>query len=122
MIPGEIMAYLLQAAGSIDRKVKLLTQRELPTDLPDNVEVLNGSWHTREIGDDELRELYRRAFCVVVPLTESIATLWPERYPSGDGVWDACRIDPYQRDCGKIKNCSMVKIFCLLKQVMHRPW
>ncbi len=70
---------LIKAAGRIDKKVKILTKRELPAKLPDNVEVLNGSWHTREVGDAELRELYRNAFCVVVPLTESIQ-------PSGQSV------------------------------------
>jgi len=32
---------LIQAAGSIDKKIKLLTKRELPAELPDNIEVLN---------------------------------------------------------------------------------
>ncbi len=70
---------LVQAARNIDKKIMLLTKRDLPPNLPDNVKVLNGSWHTREVGDDELRELYRKAFCVVVPLTESIQ-------PSGQSV------------------------------------
>jgi len=63
---------LIQAAGCLNRRVKILTQRELPKKLPENLEVVNGSWHTRELSDDDLRGLYRKAFCVVVPLTESI--------------------------------------------------
>ena len=63
----------------MDKKVKLLTRRDLPSNLPANLEVLHGSWHTREVKDDELRDLYRRAFCVVVPLIDSIQ-------PSGQSV------------------------------------
>ncbi len=70
---------LIQSAYHIDRKIKLLTKRELPSNLPDNVEVLRGSWHTREVSDEDLRDLYRRAFCVAVPLTDSIQ-------PSGQSV------------------------------------
>ena len=63
---------LVQAAEGIGKTVKLLTRRALPPNLPDNIEVLHGSWHTQALGDDELRELYRRAFCVIVPLKNSI--------------------------------------------------
>lgn len=70
---------LIRAAERIDKKIKLLTRRELPSNLPANVEVLHGSWHTREVSDEELRDLYRRAFCVAVLLTDSIQ-------PSGQSV------------------------------------
>ncbi|WPD22738.1 MAG: glycosyltransferase family 4 protein [Candidatus Electrothrix scaldis] len=70
---------LVQSAQHIERKIKILTKRPLPPNLPENVEQLQGSWHTREVSDADLRDLYRKAFCVAVLLTDSIQ-------PSGQSV------------------------------------
>ncbi len=70
---------LVEAAKGLDRPVKILTNRVLPADLPPNVEHLRGSWHRPAVSDEELRELYRGATGVVVPLTEALQ-------PSGQSV------------------------------------
>jgi len=68
-----------KAARFLSRKILLVTRRDLPADLPDNIEVLKGCWHTRKLDDKDLRSLYRNAHCVLVPLRESIQ-------PSGQSV------------------------------------
>jgi glycosyltransferase involved in cell wall biosynthesis len=65
-------ASLVSAAAGIDAPVKILTARELPASLPANIEHLRGSWHAPAVTDEELRNLYRRALMVVVPLEDSI--------------------------------------------------
>jgi glycosyltransferase involved in cell wall biosynthesis len=70
---------LLAAAPKIEQPIKLVTNRPLPSDLPRNVTVLKGSWHNPSVSDVQLRELYRKASCVVVPLLESLQ-------PSGQSV------------------------------------
>lgn len=70
---------LLRAAENISQPIKLVTRRQLPANLPDNVELLYGSWHTQALDDHGLRDLYRKASCVVVPLKESLQ-------PSGQSV------------------------------------
>jgi glycosyltransferase involved in cell wall biosynthesis len=72
-------ATLVRAAESLRAPVKILTARELPQPLPANVEHLRGSWHAPALTDAELRELYRCAIAVVVPLEDSIQ-------PSGQSV------------------------------------
>ncbi len=63
---------LVEAVRELDRPVKILTNRELPSNLPGNVEHVRGSFHRPAVTDAELRELYRGAGVVVVPLVESI--------------------------------------------------
>ena len=70
---------LIRAAKLLDRPIKILTKRPLPDDLPRNIEVVKGSWHEQALSDTELREMYRKAFCVAVPLIES-------NQPSGQSV------------------------------------
>jgi glycosyltransferase involved in cell wall biosynthesis len=70
---------LIRAAGALKRPIKILTKRELPSDLPHNIEVVRGSWHEQALSDTKLREMYRSAFCVAVPLIES-------NQPSGQSV------------------------------------
>ena len=70
---------LVKAARVINRPVKILTRRELPSNLPDNIEAVHGSWHEQALSDADLRNLYRKAFCVAVPLVNSIQ-------PSGQSV------------------------------------
>lgn len=70
---------LIATARQVNRPFKILTKRELPADLPDNVEVIRGSWHGQGLSDHELRELYQKAFCVTIPLLDS-------KQPSGQSV------------------------------------
>lgn len=70
---------LLRAADKLRMPFRIITSRQLPTPLPPNVEWLQGNWHRPAVTDLELRELYRRARVVVVPLTDS-----PQ--PSGQSV------------------------------------
>jgi len=69
---------LVSAVAGLDAPVKILTARELPA-LPPNVTHLRGSWHAPAVTDEELRDLYRRALMVIVPLEDSIQ-------PSGQSV------------------------------------
>ncbi len=71
-------ATLVRAVTGLDAPVKIVTGRALPP-LPPNVEHLRGTWHAPAVTDEELRELYRRAIAVVVPLEDSIQ-------PSGQSV------------------------------------
>ncbi len=70
---------LLAAAPRIAAPIEIVTSRKLPELLPANVTVRRGSWHQRAFTDLELRDLYRRARCVVVPLIQSLQ-------PSGQSV------------------------------------
>lgn len=70
---------LISAAKSIEHPVKIVTKRELGTDIPDNVEILSGHWKTQEITDLELRSLYQNAIAVVIPLKQTLQ-------PSGQSV------------------------------------
>jgi glycosyltransferase involved in cell wall biosynthesis len=67
------------AAAGLDVPVKILTARPLPDPLPSHIEHLRGSWHAPAVTDEELRDLYRRALLVVVPLEDAIQ-------PSGQSV------------------------------------
>jgi glycosyltransferase involved in cell wall biosynthesis len=67
------------AVAGIDAPVKILTGRPLPEPLPSHVEHLRGSWHAPAVTDEGLRDLYRRALMVVVPLEDAIQ-------PSGQSV------------------------------------
>jgi glycosyltransferase involved in cell wall biosynthesis len=71
-------ATLLGAVEGVNVPVRILTARELPA-LPANVTHLQGSWHSPAVTDGELRDLYRRARIVVVPLADSLQ-------PSGQSV------------------------------------
>ena len=70
---------LVEAAGALECNVKILTKRDIITSLPDNVEILKGSWKSQELSDTELRCLYQNARAVVVPLKETLQ-------PSGQSV------------------------------------
>jgi glycosyltransferase involved in cell wall biosynthesis len=71
-------ATLVAAVADLGVPVKIVTNRALPP-LPAHVEHLRGSWHAPAVTDEGLRELYRRALAVVVPLEDSIQ-------PSGQSV------------------------------------
>lgn len=70
---------LLRAAPEIGCPVRIITRRPLPSPLPANVTAFQGSWHGRELDDAALRDVYRAARCVVVPLRMT-------RQPSGQSV------------------------------------
>lgn len=72
-------ATLIDAVRTLDVPTKIVTSRELPTPLPPHVEHLKGSWHRPALTDEELRDLYRSAALVVIPLTDSLQ-------PSGQSV------------------------------------
>lgn len=58
---------------------KIVTRISLGSNLPPNVEHIHGDWNAAAVSDDTLRELYRAAACVAVPLRESVQ-------PSGQSV------------------------------------
>lgn len=70
---------LLQAVSTMTQSVKILTSRKLPSILPKHVEHINGGWHKEGISDSALRNLYRSASCVVIPLHDIFQ-------PSGQSV------------------------------------
>jgi glycosyltransferase involved in cell wall biosynthesis len=57
----------------------VVTRLDAPNDLPANIRWRRGDWKENALSDEQLRELYRTAACVVVPLKESIQ-------PSGQSV------------------------------------
>jgi len=57
----------------------VVTRLDAPNDLPANIRWRRGDWKENALSDEQLRELYRTAACVVVPLRESIQ-------PSGQSV------------------------------------
>ncbi len=72
-------ATFVAAAADLKIPVKILTGRPLPDPLPPHIEHLRGSWHAPAVTDEELRDLYRRALMVIVPLEEAVQ-------PSGQSV------------------------------------
>jgi len=70
---------LLEAAKQTDRKYVIITKREIPEPVPPNVEVIRGAWDSHELDDSALREFYRKAFCVAIPLKPGVQ-------PSGQSV------------------------------------
>ena len=72
-------ATLLGAAAEIGATIQLVTRLPLPPELPANVTVHRGSWQDRALSDEDLRNLYRRAACVVTPLHDTLQ-------PSGQSV------------------------------------
>jgi glycosyltransferase involved in cell wall biosynthesis len=72
-------ATLLEVAKCVERPVYIVTKREITGDIPANVTLIRGAWHSRELDDIALRDMYRKAFAVIVPLKESFQ-------PSGQSV------------------------------------
>lgn len=72
-------ATLLAAAAEIPAPIRIVTKLPLPEPLPANVTAIRGSWHERAVSDADIRDLYRRAACVVTPLYDSLQ-------PSGQSV------------------------------------
>jgi glycosyltransferase involved in cell wall biosynthesis len=73
-------ATLVEAARLLpDIPFTVVTRLPTPDELPTNVRWRRGDWKENSLSDEQLRELYRTAACVVVPLKESIQ-------PSGQSV------------------------------------
>jgi len=73
-------ATLIEAARLLPQiSFAVVTRISPPQDLPANVQWHRGDWREQVVSDHELRELYQRAACVVVPLKESLQ-------PSGQSV------------------------------------
>lgn len=70
---------LLRTARESDKKMVIVTKRELGDELPPNVQLIRGGWHENMVTDADLRTLYQRARVVVVPLRDT-----PQ--PSGQSV------------------------------------
>jgi glycosyltransferase involved in cell wall biosynthesis len=61
---------LVAAAASIPARVRILTSHPMPSELPENVSWEEADWHRQVLGDDEVREVYRGAAAVVVPVRD----------------------------------------------------
>lgn len=72
-------ATMIQASEGVSDTITIVTAREFPSPLPSNVRHIKGSWHRPALTDLELRDLYRKAVAVVIPLKDSLQ-------PSGQSV------------------------------------
>jgi glycosyltransferase involved in cell wall biosynthesis len=72
-------ALLIEVAKLINMRIKVITERDIPADIPPNVEVIRGSYTNTGLSDLQLRELYQKALCTVIPLK-------PSFQPSGQSV------------------------------------
>jgi glycosyltransferase involved in cell wall biosynthesis len=61
---------LVAAASSISAPVRIFTRHAPPSSLPENVTWQRADWYTQVLSDDAVRELYRRASVVVVPVKD----------------------------------------------------
>ncbi len=61
---------LVEAARGLDAPVRILTRHDPPAQLPANVTWQAADWHRRLLSDGEVRELYRGAGVVVVPVRD----------------------------------------------------
>jgi glycosyltransferase involved in cell wall biosynthesis len=52
--------------------LKIITSLPLPGPLPDNVEVIAGDWRQNLLTDQDIREYYRGARLVIIPLHDSL--------------------------------------------------
>lgn len=65
-------ATLVEAAQGIPAPVRILTRHSPPPSLPPNVTWREADWHRQVLSDADVRQAYRSASVVVVPLLESI--------------------------------------------------
>ncbi len=70
---------LIEVAKRIEKKVVVVTRHDIFGEIPANMEIVKGAWHSQELSDLALRDMYRKAFCIIVPLKESFQ-------PSGQSV------------------------------------
>lgn len=70
---------LVRASEKSDVRTVIVSKRKISGQKPESVKILAGTWHSGEIDDGALRDLYRRALVAVVPLKSSLQ-------PSGQSV------------------------------------
>lgn len=70
---------LIEVARLVNVRIKVITERDIPADIPSNVEVIRGSYRNTGLSDIQLRELYQKALFTVIPLK-------PSFQPSGQSV------------------------------------
>lgn len=70
---------LARVAARICYPSVIVTNRQIDCRLAQNVKIVRGDWHSQQITDRKLRDMYRKAACVVIPLKDS----WQ---PSGQSV------------------------------------
>ena len=70
---------LIQAAEDFDTQIIIITKRSIPDPLPENVKIIRSAWNSQELDDLALRDFYRQAMAVAVPLKPSLQ-------PSGQSV------------------------------------
>jgi glycosyltransferase involved in cell wall biosynthesis len=70
---------LVRVAARINFPFIIVTKLPIRESIPDNVKILSGKWDSQELSDKKLRDLYRRAKLVVIPLIDSLQ-------PSGQSV------------------------------------
>jgi glycosyltransferase involved in cell wall biosynthesis len=61
---------LVAAAAEIPADVRIFTHRQPPSGLPANVVWHDADWYTQVLSDAEVRDLYRRASAVIVPIRD----------------------------------------------------
>jgi glycosyltransferase involved in cell wall biosynthesis len=61
---------LVQASSAIGAEVRILTGHPPPASLPDNVRWEPADWHRRLLSDIDVREAFRAAAAVVVPVKD----------------------------------------------------
>lgn len=61
---------LLEAAPAIDADIRILTRHARPTSLPGNVRWEPADWHRSLLSDADVREAFRSASVVVVPVKD----------------------------------------------------
>jgi glycosyltransferase involved in cell wall biosynthesis len=95
---------LLDAAKHVSFPFLLITRKYVPDDLPSNVTLLSGDMRQEIISDVALREIYRKAACVVIPLLETLqpsgqsvclqamACGIPVIMTNTSGIWDATKL------------------------------
>lgn len=70
---------LMRVAGRVKLPFVLLTRARITEAIPENVRIISGDLHKELLSDIEVRELYRNARFVVVPLKQTLQ-------PSGQSV------------------------------------
>lgn len=70
---------LMKVARKVDYKFLVVTFRDIKEEIPPNVTIKSGNWHSETLTDEHLRDLYRNSKFVVIPLKDS-----PQ--PSGQSV------------------------------------
>jgi len=95
---------LLNAAKNVNFPFLLITRKDVPDALPSNVTLLSGDMRQEIISDVDLKQIYRKAACVVIPLIETLqpsgqsvclqamACGIPVIMTHTSGIWDASKL------------------------------